>query len=345
VQPGGAADGRSQGRGRTGPRRALLLAGAACGMVGLLHAQPSRTMARIGFLGPAIPDAGGRGLLGELRAEMERLGWAEGSRVQYVVGLPGETGTPESTKARIATKARELVAARVDLIVAMTTRCAVEAKSATATIPIVFLAEQPVENGLVASLARPGGNVTGATYHIDLLAAKRIQLLKQAFPSIRRMGYLAPSGTRYFQEYLAARTTGRALDVEVLLAVVEHAEDVERAFNAAPQVDAWIIEDYTLFSERKEQIAELVATSRKPAMYGAREWVEAGGLMAYSDDRADWPRRVASLADRVLRGAKPAELPVDEPTRFLLVTNRKSARALGVSIAPSVLMQATEVIE
>jgi putative ABC transport system substrate-binding protein len=274
---------------------------------------------------------------------MERLGWTEGSRVQYVVGLPGEWGAREASTARVAAVARELVAAKVDLIVAMSTFCAVEAKAATATIPIVFLAEEPVENGLVESLARPGGNVTGATYHIDLLVAKRMQLLKQAFPAIRRTAFLGVNETSPL--YRAAKIAAKALDIELLLAVAERAEDIERAFNSLPQADAWIIEDYGLFVPHMAPIAGLVASSRKPAIYGDRKWVEAGGLMAYSDDRADWPRRVAGLADRVLRGAKPAELPVEEPTRFLLVINRKAARALGVPIAQSVMLQADQVIE
>jgi putative ABC transport system substrate-binding protein len=322
----------------------LLVAGAACAMAaGLLRAQPSRKTARVGFLGPAVPDADGRELLGELRAQMERLGWTEGRRVQYVVGLPGEWGTSEATTARIATVARELVAARVDLIVAMSTPCAVEAKAATATIPIVFLAEKPVEHGLVASLARPGGNATGATYHVELLATKRMQLLKQAFPAIRRIAHLGASETSSL--YRAAQIAAKALDVEVLLAVAARAEEIERAFNSVPQADAWIIEDYAPFEPHVAQIVGLVARSRKPAIYGDRYWVEGGGLMAYADDRTDWPRRVAGFADRVLRGARPAELPVEEPTRFLLVINRKTARALGVTIAQSVMLQADEVIE
>jgi putative ABC transport system substrate-binding protein len=276
---------------------------------------------------------------------MERLGWTEGKRVQYVVSLPGETDTPESTAARIATKARELVATKVDLIVAMSTRCAVAAKAATATIPIVFLAEKPVENGLVASLSRPGSNVTGVTYHVETLAAKRMQLLKQAIPAIRRMAYLAPTGPASSEAYRAAQIAAKTLDVEMSLVTVERAEDVERAFDAAPQADAWIIDDWALFAPRMEQIVGLVARSRKPAVYGDRYWVQAGGLMAYSDDRADWPRRVASLVDRVLRGAKPAEVPVDQPARFRLAINRKTARALGVTIAQSVQLQADEIVE
>jgi putative ABC transport system substrate-binding protein len=345
VQLGGSMGGGSQERGRTGPRRALLVAGAACATFGLSHAQPSTRTARVGFLGPAVPDRDGRELFGALRSQMDRLGWTEGSRVHYVVGLPGEADNPESTAVRVATRARELIAAKVDLIVAMSSRCAVAAKSATATIPIVFLAERPVENGLVVSLARPGGNATGVTYHVELLAAKRIELLKQAVPSIRRMAYLTPRDTPALQSYQAAQAAGRALNVEVLLAVVEHAYDVERAFSAAPQADAWIIEDWASFGPRMERIVELVASSRKPAVYGDRYWVQAGGLMAYSDDRANWPRRVASLVDRVLRGARPAELPVDQPTRFTLAINRKTARELGLTIPQSVILQADEIVE
>jgi putative ABC transport system substrate-binding protein len=328
-----------------GSRRALLVAGAICAIAGHLRAQPLTRKARVGFLGPAIPDDAGRELFSELRAQMERLGWTEGRRVQYVLGLPGEADSPESTEVRVVRKARELVAAGVDLIVAMSTRCAVAAKSATATIPIVFLADEPVEHGLVASYFRPGGNATGVTYHTDLLAPKRVQLLKQAVASIRRVGYLAPRGPAPLSSYQAAQRAGKALGVEVFLAVVERAEDIERAFSSVSQVDAWIVEDWASLTPHVERIVGLVASSRKPAIYADRFWVERGGLMAYSDDRADWPARVAALADRVLRGAKPAQVPVDQPTRFLFVVNRKAARALGVAIANSVMLQADEFVE
>jgi putative ABC transport system substrate-binding protein len=323
----------------------LLVAAACCAITRPLRAQRLTKTARVGFLGPAIPDDAGRELFGELRSQMDRLGWPEGRGVQYVLALPGLPDSPDSAAVRVATKARELVTANVDLIVAMSTRCAVAAKSATATIPIVFLADEPVENGLVASYFRPGGNATGVTYHTDLLAPKRLQLLKQAVTSIRRVAYLAPSGSAPLKSYQAVQRAGQALDVDVLLAVVEHGEDVERAFASASQADAWIVEDWVLFTPHVDRILGLVASSRKPAMYADRFWVERGGLMSYSDDRADWPARVAALADRVLRGAKPAEMPVDQPSRFLFVVNRKAARALGVPIANSVMLQADEIVE
>lgn len=344
MQQAGVTWGGTRATSRMDRRRAMVLAGTACTLSGLLRAQPPARLAHVGFLAPPIPEKEGRGLFDSLRVQMQRLGWTEGSRVQYVLRLPGEVNVGYSTRARMAIMARELVSARVDLIVAMSTGSAVAAKSATETIPIVFLAERPVENGLVASLARPGGNVTGFTFHIDSLSAKRIQLLTQAVPAIRSMAYLCTESGGSIDLCRSAQSAGKALHMEVSLAQIRRAEDFDEAFNAASHADAWIVDDYPLFLAHMGRIVNLIAKLRKPAVYSSREWVDSGGLMSYSDDRADWPRQLASLADRILRGAKPAELPVAEPTRFLLVIN-KTARAHGIMIAPSLMLQADEVLE
>ena len=168
-----------------------------------------------------------------------------------------------------------------------------------------------------------------------------MQLLTQAVPGIRRIVYLGLDD----DSYRTAKSAAKTLNVEVLLARVDRAEQLERAFSDTPRADAWIIEDYATLAPKMNQIVEWVARSKKPAIYGSREWVEAGGLMAYSDDRVNWPSHVASLVDRVLRGAKPADLPVREPTRFQLVINRKTARALDLTIPRDVMLQADEVIE
>jgi len=340
MQRAGAAGGGTRGQSRRTRRDALAIA-AGYAMVGLLGAQPSRKPARVGFVGPPVPDAGGRELFSSLRVEMERLGWAEGRRVSYVLRLPGEIVTRDLTSARVAMMAQELAAAKVELIVAMSTGCARAAKAATTTIPIVFLAENPVENGLVASLARPGSNATGVTYHINSLAAKRMQLLTQAAPGVRRIAYLGIDD----ELYRTAQFAAKALDVEVLLARVDRADQLEHAFSDTSRADAWIVEGHATLAPKMNQIVELIAKSKKPAIYGSREWVEAGGLMAYSDDRVNWPRHVASLVDRVLHGAKPADLPVLEPTRFQLVINRKTARALGLTVPQSLMLQADEILE
>ena len=322
-------------------RRALAMVGAGYAMTTMLGAQPAGKTAYVGFLGPVVPDAQGRELFNMLRSEMERLGWAEGSHIEYVLRLPGGFVNRDLASTRTAALAQELVAARVGLIIAMSTPCARAAKSATATIPIVFLAEDPVETGLVASLARPTGNATGVTYHIDSLLAKRTQLLTQAVGGIRRIAFLGPDGTLYH----TAQTAGKALNVELILVRVERAEEIESAFSSAPEVDAWMIEDYSTFVPHIARIVELVAKAKKPAIYGDKEYVLAGGLMSYTDDRENWPRHVASFVDRILRGAKPAELPVLEPARFLLAINQKAAHSLGINIASSVMLQADEVIE
>jgi putative ABC transport system substrate-binding protein len=322
-------------------RRQVLGVSAGCSAAGLLNAQPSRPTAHIGFLAPAVPDAVGSDLFSKLRSEMERLGWAEGGRVKYVLRFPGEIVSRDLTGSRIANMARELVAANVELIVAMSTRCAQAAKAATTAVPIVFLAERPVENGLVASLAQPGGNATGVTYYIAPLAAKRLQLLTQAVPGIKRVTYVGMVDDSYRTALMAAK----ALSVDLRLAQVDRADQLESALSETSNVDAWMVEDYGMFFPHMDQIIQSIARSRKPAIYGETYWVKSGGLMAYHDDRQNWAHYVASVVDRVLRGAKPAELPVLEPTRFHLVINQRTAHTLGLTIAPSVILQADEVIE
>lgn len=323
---------------RIGRRSALAI---TLGYAGLLGAQPARKSAYVGFLAPPVPDHDARSMFDELRSAMQRLGWTEGPRVHYLPLFPGEDVTRDTTVARIASLVQQLVAARVDVIVALNTVCARAAKEATATIPIVFLAERPVENGLVATLARPGGNATGVTYYNVSLVAKRLGLLTQAVPGVRRIAYLGQDD----ELYRAGQIAAKALGVELLLAPVERANQLERAFRDAPQADAWIIEGHSMLTSQTQLTVDLIARSKKPAIYGHPEFAEAGGLMAYTENRDNFLVDVASLVDRVLRGAKPAELPVQEPTRFRLVINRKAARALGITIAPSVMLQADEIIE
>jgi putative ABC transport system substrate-binding protein len=295
----------------------------------------------VGYLGPPVPDGPGHDLFDGLRAEMHQLGWVEGKNLRYEARLPGpvDSGT---TAQRVATLARELAAANVDVIVAMSNGGAQAAKRASSIIPIVFLAQKPVENGLVSSLAHPGGNLTGMTYHIDSLMIKRMQLLTQAAPGLARVAYLS---TNDAESDASARAAARTLNLELQLVQVHAAEDLERAIGAAPQPGAWVIDDYSLFINHMQRIVELIARTRKPAIYSANDWVQLGGLMSYSDDRKDVMRYVARYVDRILRGARPAELPVEQPTQFVLALNVKTARALSLAIPPSLMLRVDEVIE
>jgi putative ABC transport system substrate-binding protein len=324
-------------------RRAWLADVAAAGLsfaAASARAGPPRRT--VGFLAPPIPDVDARQALDEVRAELRQLGWAEGS-LRYEARMPGP-GPYESRAAagsRLAALARELVAAKVDVIVALSDGSAVAAKAASTTIPIVFLADRPVENGLVASLAKPGGNMTGVTYHIELLTAKRMQMLTHAVPGVRRIAYLTPSDAKGEAN---AREAAKGLRLELQLVPAKRAEDLESAIASRQDVDAWIVEDYFLFSNNIQRIVELIARTRKPAVYSANDWVRVGGLMSYCDDRERLAQSLARYVDRILRGAKPAQLPVEQPARFVLAVNLKTAREIGVTFPQSLILQADEVI-
>jgi len=296
----------------------------------------------VGYLGPPVPDEPGQGLFDGLRAEMHRLGWVEGKNLRYESRLPGPVDSRGATEQRVATLARELVAANVDVIVAMSNGGAQAAKRASSIIPIVFLAEKPVENGLVSSLAHPGGNLTGMTYHIDSLMIKRMQLLTQAAPGLARVAYLSRNDA---EGDASARAAAKTLNLELQLVQVQAAEDLERVIGAAPPPGAWVIDDYSLFINHMQRIVELIARTRKPAIYSSNDWVQLGGLMSYSDDRKDVMRYVARYVDRILRGARPAEMPVEQPTQFVLALNAKTARALSLAIPPSLMLRVDELIE
>ena len=296
----------------------------------------------VGYLGPPVPDGPGHDLFDGLRAEMLRLGWVEGKNLRYEARLPGPVDSRGTAAQRVATLARELAAANVDVIVAMSNGGAQAAKQASSIIPIVFLAQKPVENGLVSSLAHPGGNLTGMTYHIDSLMIKRMQLLTQAAPGLARVAYLSRNDA---ESDASARTAAKTLNLELQLVPVQAAEDLERAIGAAPPPGAWVVDDYSLFISHMQRIVELIARTRKPAIYSSNDWVQRGGLMSYSDDRKDVMRYVARYVDRILRGARPAEMPVEQPTQFVLALNAKTARALSLAIPASLMLRVDELIE
>ena len=180
------------------------------------------------------------------------------------------------------------------------------------------------------------------TYHIDSLMIKRMQLLTQAAPELARVAYLSMNDA---EGEASARAAAKTLNLELQLVQVQTAEDLERAIGAAPQPGGWVIDDYDLFVNHMQRIVELVARTRKPAIYSSNDWVQLGGLMSYSDDRKDVMRYVARYVDRILRGARPAEMPVEQPTQFVLALNAKTARALSLAIPPSLMLRVDELIE
>jgi putative ABC transport system substrate-binding protein len=308
------------------------------------EAQQAAKIARIGYLATNL--AGAPHLPEAFRQGLRDLGYVEGRNVVI------EYRDAEGKFERLPALAAELVALKVDVIVAPTTPAALAAKQATRTLPIVFtVAADPVTSGLVTSLARPGGNVTGSSILTPELVGKWLELLKQAVPGVSRVAVLwHPGGfpERTEKDMLkAAEVAGRALGVQLQLVEARGPEDFDRAFSdmTRTRAGALTVLATTMLLIDRRRLVELAAKNRLPAVYPFREFVDAGGLMAYGPNVADLYRRAATYVDKILKGAKPADLPVEQPTKFELVINVKTARALGLTIPQSLLLRADEVIQ
>ncbi len=331
-------------------RGAVLSIALAIGMVltpPAAAAQQARKVHRIGILlsGPAEQQPI-RAVLDAFRQGLRELGYVEGQNI--VIEYRSTQGRVE----RFLDLAAELGRLKVDLILAGPTPAASAAKQATSTIPIVAAAMgDPVEDGLVASLARPGGNITGLTYLGPELVAKRLQLLKEAVPGVSRVATLwhpGAYGERTMRGMLKeTEVAARALGVQLQLVEVRGPNDFDKAFSAMTRerAGALIQLPSTMFFVEHRRIVDLAAKSRLPAIYETREYVEAGGLMAYGANIPDLFRRAAVYVDKILKGAKPADLPVEQPTKFELVINMKTAKALGLTIPQSMFIRADEVIQ
>jgi putative ABC transport system substrate-binding protein len=256
----------------------------------------------------------------------------------------------EGDYSRLAEAAGALATQKVDVIAALTHITAYAARQRTQSIPIVMITSgDPVATGLVASLARPGGNITGLTYYASELVEKRMQLLKEMVLGIARIAALAnPESAHVFGLYRTdAESAARALRLQLLITDVSQPRDLDQRFESMVKAGAQglLVLTDPMLSSRARRIAELAAQHRLPAMYWAPWFVNAGGLAAYSADYDDLTRRAVYYVDRILTGTKPADLPVEQPTKFELVINLKTARALGLTIPPSVLLRADRVIE
>jgi putative ABC transport system substrate-binding protein len=271
------------------------------------------------------------------------LGWIEGRTVAI------EYRWAEGHNERLAEIAAEFVRRKVDVIVTHSTAPVTAAKQATSTIPIVFasVAADPVGIGLVASLARPGGNITGISSLTAELAGKRLELLRELIPSVHRLAIMtnadAPGAVL---ETADAQAAARTLGLEIITSEIRRAEDIPPAFEALKgRADALFVTPEPLVLTNRIRINILAAAARLPTVYGLREYVEAGGLMSYGANFPNQFRRGADLIDKILRGAKPADIPVERPTKFDLVINLTTAKALGLTIPESLLLRADEVIE
>ena len=315
-------------------RRDAVLALAALGAVPLsTRAQQAGKMFRIGFLG-GNPEL--------LRQSLRELGYVEG------VNLVTEWRDAEGKTERFGDLAAELVRLKVDVIVAANPAATIAAKKSTASIPIVMVnTPDPVQLGLVVSLGRPGGNVTGTTTLSADLSIKQLELLKEAVPRAVRIAVLwNPSNPWHPLALKGLEAAARSLAVQLQILEMRGPEEFDNAFAAMTRERAGavlVLADPMIFFHRT-RLADLAAKRHLPAIYGLRGHVDAGGLMSYWADQADLYRRVGSYVDRILKGAKPGDLPIEQPTRFELVINLKTAKAIGLTIQQSLLARADEVI-
>jgi putative tryptophan/tyrosine transport system substrate-binding protein len=309
---------------------------ALCGSV---DAQQAEKIFRIGFL-DASNASGSAVLVDAFRHEMRKLGWTEGKNI--TIEYRFAEGKPE----RRPELAADLVRLKVDLIVATDTPSALTAKNVTTTIPIVIVTPgDPVGVGLVASLARPGGNITGLSSLSFQLNTKRLEILKDAVPKLARVGLLHPAGTPQLKDLRAA-----ALVLKLKLEEIEtqvDAKGLESAFQTAKQkqVGAIMTTSATGFFAERKRIVELVGKYRFPAIYFQKEFVDEGGLMFYGVDYDDLFRRSAHYVDKILKGTKPADLPVQQATKFEFVINLKAAKQIGLTLSPEFLSRANQVIK
>jgi putative ABC transport system substrate-binding protein len=303
-------------------------------------AQQAGKVYRIGIL-ETIPAAQNAANLAALRKGLRDLGYVEGRNL--IIEYRSADGRAE----RFPDLASELVRLKVDLIVTRGTPAARAAKNATGTIPVV-MATMGDPRAIVASFANPGGNITGVTTFSTELTAKRFELLKELVPNLSRVALLHNMGNPAAPpEWEETKTAARSLGLQAELLDVRSQGDLGRAFELAvrQRVDALVIGADGLTQMHQQTIVDLVARNRLPAAYPAREFVEAGGLIAYAVNYPDLYFRFASFVDKIFKGAKPGELPVEQPTKFELVINLKTAKALGLTIPPAVLARADEVIE
>jgi putative ABC transport system substrate-binding protein len=316
------------------------LGGAAVAWPLATRAQPA-TLPTVGFLGPLTQSAQSDWTAAFVQ-RMRELGWIEGQTVAI------EYRWAEGRSKRFAEIAAEFVRLKVNVIVTAGTLAAAAVKQATAGIPIVFAAAgDPVCTGLVASLARPGGNVTGLSIQQNDTAGKRLELLRDLVPNLRRLAILAnvdnPAPMLEVEDVQAA---ARTLGLEVILLKIRRAEDIAPAIEALKgRADALYVATDPLVSTNRIQINTLALDARLPTVHGGGEYVEAGGLMSYGADIPDLFRRAAEMVDKILRGAKPSDIPVEQPTKFDLVINLKTAKALGLTVPPALLVAADKVIE
>jgi putative ABC transport system substrate-binding protein len=320
-----------------------LLSGAAASWPLAALAQQAERMRRIGVLGIlAEDDPQMKADLAAFRQGLERLGWSEGRNVRIDTRF-----APAGAQAQVL--AKELVALQPDVILAHSTPVAAALQRESRTIPIVFVnVSDPIGSGFIASLARPGGNLTGLLNFEASITGKWLAMLKEIAPHLVRAAFIANPKTTHYDYFLrAAEAVAPSLAIELVPSTVENAADIERTIEACARVPngGLLLPPDSTIALHRDLIIGLAARHRLPAVYFNRSWVAAGGLMSYGTDFVDIFRQVAPYVDRILRGAKPADIPVQAPTKFETAINLKTARALGLTMPPGLLVAADEVIE
>ena len=322
-------------------REFIVGVGAAAAWPLAARAQQAAKLPTIGFLVAGTPSSHGQWVAAFVQ-RLRELGWIEGRTITI------EYRWAEGRSERFAEIAAEFVRRKVDVIVTSATEAVVAAKQATSVIPIVIAAAgDPVGTGLVASLARPGGNVTGLSIQQTDVAAKRLELLREIVPGLRRLAILGNvSGPAVVLDMREAEAAARTLGMEVITSEIRRGEDIAPAFAALKgRAEALYLPIDPLVNTHRFRINTLALAARLPTVHTSREWVEVGGLMSYGANVPDLFRRAANYVDKILRGAKPGDIPVEQPSKFDLIINLTTARALDLEVPPTLLARADEVIE
>ena len=318
-----------------------LLGGAAAAWPALANAQQTAKPPTIGYLGPNSRLLDGQRLSAFVQ-RLRELGWIEDRTITI------EYRWADGRNEHLADIAADFVRRKVDVIVTSATPPTVAAKQATSVIPIVFAAVgDPVGSGVVKSLARPGGNATGLSLQATDAVGKRLQLLGEVITGLRRLAIMANSGNPSAAlEMREAEATARTLGLEGVTSEIRRSEDIAPAFDAIKgRVEALYVCNDPLATTNRVRISTLASAARLPTMFIAREYVEAGGLMSYGANFQDLYRRTAEFVDKILRGTKPDDIPVEQPTKFDLIGNLTTAKAFGLEIPPTLLARADEVME
>lgn len=317
----------------------LLLCAMLC-VLGIPTAgQPAEKLARIGWLASGSPSSVAP-LTGAFRQGLRELGYVEGKSFAI------EYRYAEGQLDRLPELATEIVHLKVDVIVVANDQAIRAVQQATATIPIVMVADDPLGLGFVASLARPGGNSTGLSFMSTELAGKRLELLKEAFPKISRVAVLRASGPAQEQQAKEIQTAAQPLSLQVQIVQIQNQDDFENVFSTITKgrPGALLVLRSSLLRTHAARIKDFANKNRLPTMYDDRIFVESGGLMSYGTNTLDVYKRAATYVDKILKGTKPADLPVEQPMKFEFVINLKTAKQMGLTIPPDVLARADRVI-